>query len=196
MNAEWVACLASAFAAIGPADWERFRAAVLRARELDMPRAEAEEAVLQATLFFGFPRTVTAFETLQECWPAARAPQHGALPAAEQAGAGRALFDAIYDRNAHAVHGLLASFHPDFHDFVIESAYGRVLARPGLEPVVRELLAVAGLAALQQAPQLVAHARGALRFGATLDQVRDCMAAGGIRGAQADGLLARISRAG
>lgn len=196
MNAESILCLASAFGAIGPADWERFRAAVLRARELGASRAEVEEAVLQATLFFGFPRTVTAFETLHGCWPAAQAPQRGALPAAEQPGAGRALFDAIYDRNGPAVHGLLASFHPDFHDFVIESAYGRVLARPGLGPMVRELLAVAGLAALQQAPQLVAHARGALRFGATLDQVRDCMAAGGIGGAQAAELLARISRAG
>lgn len=196
MSAASILCLASAFAAIGPADWERFRAAVLRARELGAGRAEVEEAVLQATLFFGFPRTVTAFETLQECWPAPQAPQRGALPAADHAGAGRALFDAIYDRNAPMVHSLLASFHPDFHDFVIESAYGRVLARPGLEPMVRELLAVAGLAALQQAPQLVAHARGALRFGATLDQVRDCLAAGGIGEAQAEGLLARISRAG
>lgn len=196
MNAASITCLADAFGAIGPAAWDRFTASVLRARDHGASRTEVEEALLQATLFFGFPRTVTAFEAMQRCWPATTAPQHGALPHAEQAAAGRALFDAIYERNASSVHGLLASFHPDFHAFVIESAYGRVLARPGLGPMVRELLAVAGLAALQQVPQLVAHARGALRFGAELDMVRDCMAAGGIAGAQAAELLARISRAG
>lgn len=196
MNTASITCLAGAFGAIGPAEWDRFTTGVLRARDHGASRSEVEEVLLQATLFFGFPRTVTAFETLQHCWPATTAPQQGALAPAEQAAAGRALFDAIYERNAPAVHGLLASFHPDFHAFVIESAYGRVLARPGLGPMVRELLAVAGLAALHQLPQLVAHARGALRFGAELDLVRDCMAAGGIVGAQAAGLLARISRAG
>lgn len=196
MTPESILHLATAFAAIGPADWVAFGAAVLRARSAGASRTEVEEALLQATLFFGFPRVVTAFEVLQRDWPPPAPPRRGALPPPEQAVAGRALFDAIYDRNAGAVHGLLESFHPDFHDFVIESAYGRVLARPGLGPMTRELLAVAGLAALQQEPQLVAHARGALRFGATLDQVRDCMAAGGMGGAAGAALLARINRAG
>lgn len=196
MTPESILHLATAFAAIGPADWDGFGAAILRARSAGVSRSETEEALLQATLFFGFPRVVTAFEELQKDWPPHAAPQRGALDPAGQADAGRALFDAIYDRNAGAVHGLLESFHPDFHDFVIESAYGRVLARPGLGPMVRELLAVAGLASLRQEPQLVAHARGALRFGASLDQVRDCMAAGGLGGASAAALLARISRAG
>ncbi|MEY4672660.1 MAG: hypothetical protein RL148_444 [Planctomycetota bacterium] len=188
--------LARMFAAIGPADWTGFSAAAADAAAAGVHRSEAEEALLQATLFFGFPRVVTAFETLQRCWPQESAPGHGALPPGAQAGAGRALFDAIYDRNAPTVHALLQSFHPDFHEFVVECAYGRVLARPGLGPMVRELLAVAGLAALQQVPQLVAHARGAVRFGATLSQVRDCMAAGGVEGVPADELLSRISRAG
>jgi len=188
--------LARLFATIGPADWTGFSAAATEAAGAGVGRSEVEEALLQATLFFGFPRVVTAFETLHRCWPMESAPRPGALPPGAQPEAGRALFDAIYERNAPAVHALLGSFHPDFHDFVVECAYGRVLARPGLDPMVRELLAVAGLAALQQVPQLVAHARGAVRFGATLSQVRDCMAAGGLEGAPAEELLARISRAG
>ena len=66
----------------------------------------------------------------------------------------------------------LAAGHPDFADFVLGHAYGRVLARPGLAADRRELLAVAALAALGQDRQLASHARGAVRCGGTSEQVR------------------------
>ena len=49
---------------------------------------------------------------------------------------------------------MLASFHREFHDFVLEAAYGRILTRPGLDAGTRELLAVTALASLDQKPQL------------------------------------------
>jgi alkylhydroperoxidase/carboxymuconolactone decarboxylase family protein YurZ len=70
---------------------------------------------------------------------------------------------------------MLRGFHPDLHDFVLESAYGRVLSRPGLPPAERELLAVGSLAAMEQIPQMIAHARGARRFGASREAVQEAM---------------------
>jgi alkylhydroperoxidase/carboxymuconolactone decarboxylase family protein YurZ len=91
------------------------------------------------------------------------------------------------------VRGLLASFHGEFHDFVLEAAYGRILARPGLSPLRRELLAVGLLAAQDQQRQFLAHARGALAFGAQRTQLREVLAT--VFGADApavDDWLARV----
>ncbi|MCC6405679.1 MAG: carboxymuconolactone decarboxylase family protein [Planctomycetes bacterium] len=62
---------------------------------------------------------------------------------------------------------MLVAGHPDFAAFIEGHAYGRILARPGLEPSVRELLACAALAVLGQERQLASHVRGALRCGAS-----------------------------
>ena len=162
-------------ASIGPADWERLRAELEGARTTGVPRGDVTETLLQATLFFGFPRTVSAFGVLAETWPDADAEPGAAVPPERRRADGTALFDAIYDRNAPDVHAMLAGYHAEFHDFVIESAYGRILARPGLSPRVRELCAVAALAVLDQIPQLVAHARGARRFGASDELLESVM---------------------
>jgi len=160
--------------AIWPADWPRLDAVLQAAHADGVARAEVEEALLQATLFFGFPRAVSAFERLQSIWPAAPA-AGGSVPAERRLGAGRELFAAIYGRNDASVRAMLAAFHPEFHDFVLESAYGRVLSRPGLDARTRELLAVGALSVLRQLPQLVAHGRGAIAFGAARPAVREAI---------------------
>lgn len=182
--------------AIWPADWAQLDAVFLRARELGCERAQLEESLLQAVLFFGFPRLVSAFERLQACWPIAAAPQGGEVPEAARVAAGRELFAAIYGKNDAAVRTLLASFHQAFHDFVLEAAYGRILARPGLPARTRELLAVGALAALRQLPQLVAHGRGALGFGASADEVREAVLCGMPDGSEVDDWMRRITRSG
>lgn len=164
-----------AMVAVWRGDQDQLRECARLAAGRRQPRQDFEETLLQAVLFAGFPRVVTAFETLAEAWPTTSAPTGGGLPVAEQAAAGQALFAAIYGRNETAVHGMLRGFHADFHDFVLEAAYGRVLSRPWLTPKVRELLAIGVLAAQDQLPQFVGHARGATHFGATPDELREVL---------------------
>lgn len=167
--------LAMALVAIWRGDWPALERTAATGREDGMPRAQFEETLLQAVLFCGFPRVVTAFETLAAAWPAAAAPGGGALPRDQQEAAGRALFAAIYGRNDATVRAMLQGCHQEFHDFVLEAAYGRILCRPGMSPQLRELLAVAVLAAMGQLRQFVAHARGALHFGASRAQLREVL---------------------
>ncbi len=86
------------------------------------------------------------------------------------------MFEGVYGGNADSVFGLLGEFHADFRSFVLEVAYGRILARPGLSGRIRELLAVAALAASDQRRQFAGHARGALHLGATIDELREVLA--------------------
>ena len=65
----------------------------------------------------------------------------------------------------------LNEFRPDFSTWIQEHAYGRVLSGPGLEPALRELLSVCVLAAMDQPAQFESHARGALRLGATQEDL-------------------------
>ena len=61
---------------------------------------------------------------------------------------------------------------PDFADMTIEWAIGGVMARPGLDLVMRELILVASCVTLGHAmPQLRAHAEAALKVGATKEQI-------------------------
>jgi hypothetical protein len=72
--------------------WPTFVDAATAARVQALPRAELEECLLQAVLFCGFPRVVTAFEQLTAAWPAASPPGGGGVPADERRAAGSALF--------------------------------------------------------------------------------------------------------
>jgi 4-carboxymuconolactone decarboxylase len=170
-----VRLLVLSMAAVWRGDWEQLAACAHRGRVHGQPRQEFEEMLLQAVLFVGFPRVVSAFETLAEVWPPAASPAGGALPADRQPLAGRQLFAAIYGHNDAAVQAMLRGFHEDFHAFVLDVAYGRILARPGLEPGVRELLAVGVLAAQDQVRQFAAHARGAVNLGRSTAELQEVL---------------------
>lgn len=144
------------------------------ARDLRMRRAAFEETLLQSVLFCGFPRCVTAFEALRDRWPGSPGTEDD-VPAGRWRAEGQRFFDLVYAHRSAEVGAMLRGLSPSFHDFVLESAYGRVLARPGLDPRTRELIAVGALAALGQTPQLIAHGRGALRCGATRDEVDEAL---------------------
>lgn len=190
-----VRALLAANAAILGADWPRFAACLVAGKEHGLGRPHVEEMLLQAVLYFGFPRAIAAFDSLQECWPGeATPPQGGGLPEPEQMAAGREVFDTIYGKNSEPVRAMLGSMHGELHDFVLGVAYGRILTRPGLPPQVRELLAVTALESLDQVPQLVAHARGALAFGASEAEVREAVYTARLSEDGIDELMDRVAR--
>ncbi|MBB5190139.1 4-carboxymuconolactone decarboxylase [Silvimonas terrae] len=61
---------------------------------------------------------------------------------------------------------------PDFAEMSIEWALGGIACRPGLDPVVRELVVIASCVTLgHPVTQLRAHTQAALRAGATREQI-------------------------
>jgi 4-carboxymuconolactone decarboxylase len=165
-------------ACIWPGDHEGLAACLQLCRTLGVARSDVEEVLLQGVLFCGFPRIVNAFRVLNDEWPSTAAPAGGALPPEERERAGLDLFDAIYAGNANGVKAMLRGCHSELHDFVLDTAYGRILSRPGLSPRMRELIAVGVLALTDQVPQMIAHGRGARKFGATVDELREAIYTG------------------
>jgi alkylhydroperoxidase/carboxymuconolactone decarboxylase family protein YurZ len=141
------------------------------------------EVALQVHVFAGFPRAVEAYSVLERAGGLGTPDLGEVLAEPDQPERGRALFERIYAGQSGAIRAALERGHPDFARFIEGHAYGRILARPGLEPTFREQLAVAALAALGQERQLASHARGCLRLGgsesdvhAALDAVADLIA--------------------
>jgi len=133
------------------------------------------EAVLQTHLFCGFPRLVQAYGVLDEEGGLGEAEPGEYHPEAETGARGAALFDTIYGSAAGKMRERLASFRPDFAAWLLDHAYGHVLSRPGLDPALRELLSICVLAALDQPAQFESHVRGALRLGATTEDLSSAL---------------------
>ncbi len=140
------------------------------------------EALLMLAPFAGYPRTLDALSALRAAFgraPAGSAPAvESGLPADPGVRAelfrarGRALFARVYGADAERVLGRLEALDAELPAWVLESAYGRVLARPGLDLAQRERVAVVLLAAQGLVQQLPGHVHGALRAGATAADVR------------------------
>jgi len=169
-------------AAIALGRWDELRA-LRRTAPSGEPDRRWREVLLQAHLFAGFPRAVEAASVLSEAGGLGTCDADELERSAPSPEDGRALFERIYSDQASAVRAALEHAHPLLARWIAEHAYARVLARAGLAPDRRELAAVAALAGQEQDRQLAAHARGAVRLGASraevhavLDAIADMLA--------------------
>ncbi len=127
-----------------------------------------EETLLQVVPYAGFPRAIAAWTRLR--------PLLGDPPPREEVvepiAPGYEVFDAVYGEAASGIRERLRGLHPELERWTLAFAYGRVLARPPLTLLERELLAVAILTALGrlEAP-LLGHMRAARRLGASAEDV-------------------------
>lgn len=69
----------------------------------------------------------------------------------------------------------LAALDPDLMTYIRDFAYDTVYERPGLDLKTKELLACVLLVSLGSPDELKTHLRGALRAGATEQEVREAL---------------------
>jgi len=150
---------------------ERMRAA----REAGVPRRWIEELLLQSLLNVGYPLALAAFAAWREldgplpAEDAGEPVEHAAW--AEWARRGEAACRAVYGRTYHKLLRNLEGLHPALPPLVLIDAYGKLLARPGLDARRRELCTVAAIACLDAPRQLHAHLRGALNTGSSKEEM-------------------------
>jgi 4-carboxymuconolactone decarboxylase len=85
---------------------------------------------------------------------------------------GMKVFKRLYgEMGSHTLESL-GQAAPDLARFVVEFAFGDVFSRPGLDLKSRELVTIAALTTLGNAPkQLRAHIQGALSAGCTKQEI-------------------------
>jgi 4-carboxymuconolactone decarboxylase len=144
--------------------------AELRRASVDLEARQVDEAILQSCLFLGFPAALeaaTAWRDIRGAAPADEDPLASPARAIERAERGEQLCRTVYGSAYATLRRNVATANPALDRLMVETGYGTVLARPGLEPARRELCLVAVLAVQARDRQLYSHLRGALRTGAS-----------------------------
>jgi 4-carboxymuconolactone decarboxylase len=147
------------------------------------PAAWVEELLLQSYLFCGFPRTLHAMREWRRVSglpaPARDADAAGGAVDAWRA-RGEATCATVYGRFYPGLRRNVQALHPALDEWMVVEGYGKILSRPALDLMRRELCVVAVCAATRQERQLHSHLHGALNAGATgaavsatLAEVRD-----------------------
>jgi 4-carboxymuconolactone decarboxylase len=80
---------------------------------------------------------------------------------------------AIWGDNFEPIEQSLTEVDPHLYAYIRDFAYEEVLARPGLDLKTRELLAITSLIGLGAPKELATHLEGALRNGASEQEVRE-----------------------
>lgn len=135
---------------------------------------ELYEVLLQSYLFGGFP---TALDGLSAAYrvhgiPPVASDEDRAYDVDRYRNRGETLCREIYGNVYEKMMTSLTDVSPDLATWMIVEGYGKTLSREGIDTCTRELCIVAMLTVLGRQQQLVSHVRGALRVGATVDDVR------------------------
>ena len=168
-------CLVRLAAVIGAGSERQMRALLVEARTL--PANWVEEVILQSYLFAGFPRTLNAAREWRRISglpaPAADTDADATLPGSTDAWRvrGEVTCEHVYGDMYDKLRVNIAKLHPALDHWMITDGYGKVLSRPGLDIVRRELCVVAICALAEQDRQLHSHLHGALNVGATPAQI-------------------------
>ncbi|HWR83641.1 MAG TPA: carboxymuconolactone decarboxylase family protein [Candidatus Deferrimicrobium sp.] len=164
-------------AAIAVADEKLLDQTIHIGRTHGLGREKFHEIVLQSYLFLGFPRMLTAAEHLTRLLPAANesfAFRQISQEESEQWFTNglqlcRAVYGDGYGRLKEKVEGMA----PDVFRWMVIEGYGKVLSRPQLGIVDREVAIISCLIVENRARQLFSHIRGAVNVGASSDLIRD-----------------------
>lgn len=162
--------LAGYSAAIALADEPCLDASVQMGRGHSVGHGEFYEIVLQSYLFLGFPRMLQAADHLAGCYSEVHRPVNTRPISPEESKEwfenGQRLYRRVYDDKYQALQERVESIAPEVFRWMLIEGYGKVLSRPGLSAVDRELAIVASLLIENRPRQLHSHLKGAANVGA------------------------------
>ncbi len=136
-----------------------------------------EEAILQSYLFLGYPVALNAMARWRALSSVPR-PERAEIDRRTWMDRGEAVCALVYGGQYERLRANVRSLHPDMEHWMVEEGYGKVLGRPGLSLLERELCIVALLAVLDVPRQLYSHLRGALNLGGSEEAVDGALEVG------------------
>ncbi|MCB2198145.1 carboxymuconolactone decarboxylase family protein [bacterium] len=147
---------------------------IVSLREDGVKRTVLHEIILQAYLHDGYATALEGVNLLQHVWPVEA--NHDIESYADWErwhSRGEVLFRTIYGSVADRVREGVAEASPELSSWMLHEGYGKVLARPGVDTVTRELCTVAVLIMKHRPKQLFSHLRGAIRVGIDVNTLRN-----------------------
>jgi alkylhydroperoxidase/carboxymuconolactone decarboxylase family protein YurZ len=134
------------------------------------------EIILQSHLVTGFPRMIEAAIIYNEVIGNGDGRRPNSIYNHYKESAyykiGERLCRKIYGKNFIRLKNRFNSIAPEIFEWIIAEAYGKVLSRPGLKTIERELAMTAILIVDNQKRQLISHIMGSHNAGADFDLIR------------------------
>jgi 4-carboxymuconolactone decarboxylase len=176
--------LARLAAALTSSEEEPVVGAIHMALDRRIPTSMLREVILTAYLFDGYPAALEGFRILNRLTGGETLPPHSTISytpgsVEEWRSRGERFCRAVYGPQFGKLSEHVAEIAPELADSMIVEGYGKVLSRNELEPKLRELVVVAILAAKYRPRQLLSHCLGALRLGASENELRKAFDAAG-----------------
>ncbi len=135
---------------------------------------QVEEVILQSYLFLGYPIALNAFALWREVTGREVGPS--VQDSWEDWGQrGEDVCRTVYGGQYEGLRRNVKALHPDMERWMVVEGYGKVLGRPGLGLITRELCIAALLAVLRTPRQLFSHLRGALNAGASHHEIEEAL---------------------
>ena len=164
-------------AAIADSSDTNLRAAIEICLNQNADPKQLYEVALQSYLFLGFPRMLIAVEALSALLPKGSL-SHQPLELSpddltDWFERGQELCRQVYGSSYDALKTRVQKMAPEVFLWMELEGYGKVLSRPGLGIIDREMSIVACLTMENRNSQLHSHLRGALNVGAEPQLVRD-----------------------
>ncbi len=163
-------CLALAAAAICSGSDQLITSSFRLVSRNNPNEAELYELILQSYLFLGFPRMLNAVELFSMAYPHFRSQEEIGPQSLKETTVwyerGEELCRRIYDSNFEKLRDRVDALSPEIFNWMILEGYGKVLSRPNLAIVKRELCIVAFLMMENREKQLYSHILGAINAGA------------------------------
>jgi alkylhydroperoxidase/carboxymuconolactone decarboxylase family protein YurZ len=143
--------------------------------DCSLDRVAIYETILQSYLFLGFPRMIEAALLFNEIDDGFHDPSEinkiSGSESDQWYNDGLRLIRQVYGENYDILRKRFMEVSPDIFRWMMIEGYGKVLSRPGLTHIERELAEVAALTVDRRERQLVSHIRGSLNMGADLNLV-------------------------
>ncbi|MEW5923876.1 MAG: hypothetical protein AB1746_07810 [Candidatus Zixiibacteriota bacterium] len=163
----------SAAIAVGSAD---FSERIMRfVKEAGIKREAVYEAVLQSYLFLGFPRMIEAALVFNKIYGDME--NVGTVEKISRSEAekwhqdGIKLCRRVYGKNYDRLEKRFLAVSPEVFRWMVLEGYGKVLSRPGLNQIERELAEVAALIVDKRERQLISHVLGSINVGAPMNLI-------------------------
>ncbi len=155
------------------------RVAIHRALDTRISVEMIREVIFTSYLFDGYPTALEGFRQLALIAGPPESPpadvNYNAESIANWRNRGEKLCRLIYGNQFDNLTGMVEQLAPELADAMLVEGYGKVLSRDRLDPKLRELIVVAILASKNRPRQLLSHCLGALRLGATEEELRQIL---------------------
>ena len=145
-------------------------------KQLDVGDLVIYETVLQSYLFLGFPRMIEASLVYNKVYGDIENNEDirkiSEIEAENWYEDGIKLCRVVYGKNFEKLKKRFLSVSPELFRWMVLEGYGKVLSRPGMNRIERELAEVAALIVDKRERQLVSHILGSLNVGATMSIIK------------------------